>query len=58
MKPLVSGMPAKLSMKTENTTAAAGERRARPTQLDSRVASPLGSRTRVITAKAPRVAAP
>ena len=58
MNPLVSGMPAKLSMNTENTTAASGDRWPRPTQLLSRVASPLGSRTMVTTANAPTVAAP
>ena len=58
MNPLVSGMPAKLSMKIEKTTAASGERRPRPTQLDSSVASPLASRTMVTRAKAPIVAAP
>ena len=58
MKPLVSGMPAKLSMKIENITAASGERRPSPTQLVSRVASPLGSRTMVTSANAPIVAAP
>ena len=58
MNPLVSGMPAKLSMNSAKTAAASGERRPSPTQLLSRVASPLVSRTMVTMAKAPSVAAP
>ena len=58
MNPLVSGIPAKLSMNTEKITAASGDRRPRPTQLLSSVASPLGSRTMVTSANAPMVAAP
>ena len=45
-------------MKIENTIAASGERRPSPTQLVSRVASPLVSRTMVTMANAPSVAAP
>ena len=58
MNPLVSGMPAKLSMNSANTAAASGERRPRPIQLLSSVASPVASRTMVTSANAPIVAAP
>ena len=58
MNPLVSGIPAKLSMNSAKTAAASGERRPRPTQLLSRVASPVVSRTMVTRANAPTVAAP
>ena len=57
-KPLVRGIPAKLSMKIEKIVAASGARRPSPTQLLSRVASQLASRTIVTNANAPIVAAP
>ena len=58
MNPLVSGIPAKESMKTANSVATSGDFFASPAHFDRCVASPLPSRTSVITANAPMVVKP
>ena len=58
MKPLVSGIPAKLNKNNENTKATNGDFFPSPTQRFTSLTSPAESRTRVIIAKAPIVATP